>query len=75
MTKPKYLPTIKEGNKVPNTIYMDLHTRRKVSLLYLVKDQLIYLSEPWLTKPSEGVSGHPVRTPFAGATEPGIYIG
>ena len=30
---------------------------------------------PWLTKPSEGVSGHPVRTPFAGMTEPGIYIG
>ena len=30
---------------------------------------------PWLTKPSEGVSGHPVRTPFAGTTEPGIYIG
>ena len=47
MTKPKYLPTIKEGNKVPNTTYMDLHTRRKVSLLYLVKGQLcqlIYLS-------------------------------
>ena len=53
---------------------MNLYTKRKVSLLYLVKDQLIYLSESWLTKPSEGVSGHPVWTPFAGTTEPGIYI-
>ena len=57
MTKLKYLPIIKEGDKVSNTIYIDLHTKRKVSLLYLVKDQLIYLSELWLTKPSEGVSG------------------
>ena len=54
---------------------MNLHTKRKVSLLYLVKGQLIYLSEPWLTKPSEGASGHPVRTSFAGTTEPGTYIG
>ena len=30
---------------------------------------------PWMTKPSEGVSGHPVRMPFAGMAEPGIYIG
>ena len=31
---------------------------------------------PWLTKPSEGASGHPVRTPFAGSTiESRIYIG
>ena len=44
MTKPKYLPTIKEGNKASDTIYMDLHTRRKRNLPYLVKSQLLYLS-------------------------------
>ena len=54
---------------------MDLHTRRKVSLLYLVKGQLINLSKTWLTKPSEGVSGHLVRTSFAGMTELEIYLG
>ncbi|RVX21473.1 hypothetical protein CK203_002115 [Vitis vinifera] len=30
-------------------------------------DSYISLS-PWLTRPSEGASGHPVRMPFAGAT-------
>ena len=44
ITKPKYLPTIKEGNKASGTIYMNLHTKRKVSLLYPEKGQLIYLS-------------------------------
>ena len=29
----------------------------------------LYISlSPWLTKPSEGASGHPVQMPFAGAT-------
>ena len=29
----------------------------------------LYISlSPWLTKPSEGASGHPVRMPFAGTT-------
>ena len=61
----KYLPTIKEAIKASDTIYINLHTRRRESLLYLVKGQLIYLSpKPWLTKPSEGASGHPVRMPF-----------
>ena len=54
---------------------MDLHTRRKVSLLYLVKGQLINLSKTWLTKSSKGVSGHPVHTSFAGTTEPELYLG
>ena len=47
MTSQKVSPplkSIKEGGKAPNTIYKDLHTRRKVSLLYLAKGQLINLS-------------------------------
>ena len=56
----QYLPAIKEAIKTSDTIYINLHTRRRVSLLYLVKGQLIYLSpKPWLTKPSEGASGCP----------------
>ena len=54
---------------------MNLYTKKKVSLLYLVKGQLLYLSKPWLKKPSEDVSGHPVRTPFAGMTEPELDLG
>ena len=34
---------LKRETKLLNTIYMNLHTKRKVSLLYLVKVQLIYL--------------------------------
>ncbi|RVW70662.1 hypothetical protein CK203_059000 [Vitis vinifera] len=30
MTKPKYLPTIKEGNRASGTIYMNLHKRGRV---------------------------------------------
>ena len=42
-----------------NCIYKAFTNKEKVSWLYLVKGQLIYLSlsEPWLTKPSEGASG------------------
>ena len=51
---------------VPLTLYINLHTKRKVISRYLEKGQLIYifLSKPWLTKPSEGASGHPVRMSF-----------
>ena len=50
-------------------IYINLHTKRKVTSWYLVKGQLIYISLwPWLTKPSEGASRHPVRIPFVGIT-------
>ena len=55
----KYLPTIKEGNKTSNTIYTNIHTKGKVSLLYLVKGQLIYLSLTIADKTIEGC----VRTP------------
>ena len=39
---------------------MNLHTKRKVSLLYLVKGQLIYLS---LTMADKTIGGC-VRTPY-----------
>ena len=70
----KYLPAIKEAIKASDTIYINLHTRRRVSLLYLVKGQLIYLSpKPWLTKPLEG--GCP-NAFFAGiTTESRTYFG
>ena len=58
MTSPKYLPTIKEGNKASGTIYMNLHTKRKVSLLYLKKaNWLISLSM------ADKTIGGYVRTP------------
>ena len=49
-------------------LYINLHTERKVSWRYLVKSQLIISLQPWLTKPSEGASGHLVRMSFAGIT-------
>ena len=59
----KYLPTIKVGNKAPDTIYTNLHTKGKMSLLYLVKGQLIYLS---LTMAEKTIRGC-VRTPHPDA--------
>ena len=59
---------------VPLKLYIYAFTRRRKgspgNLLRPSKRPTdIYLSFlPWLTKPSEGVSGHPVRMPFAGIT-------
>ena len=44
MTSQKISPTNKEGGRASVTIYMNLYTKRKVSLLYLVKGQLLNLS-------------------------------
>ena len=54
---------------VPLQLYIYAFARRRkgsplVTFWYLVKGQLIYIFLwPWLTKPSEGASGHPVRMP------------
>ena len=53
---------------------MNLHTKRKVSFVIPNKRSTDLSLESWLTKPSEGVSGYLVRTPFAGTIEPGICI-
>ena len=44
MTNQNIFLPLKRETKLLNAIYMDLHTKRKVNLLYLVKDQLIILS-------------------------------
>ena len=52
------------------TLYKDLHTRRKVSLLYLEKGQLLDLFIM-----ADKIIGGCVRTSFAGTTEPELYLG
>ena len=72
--KPKSPPLIKEGGRVSDTIKRNLHTRKKVSLLYLVKGQLPNLLNLSRYMADKTIGGC-VRTPFAGTTEPKIYLG
>ncbi|RVW53310.1 hypothetical protein CK203_088509 [Vitis vinifera] len=64
----KYLLTINEKNSTPEAVYISLHSKKKGSpgnlLIPRKRSTDLYLSlSPWLTKPSEGASGHPVRMP------------
>ena len=70
------LPLKRETKLLIRHIYIYEPSHKEKGKLAISSKKLIdYSLSPWLTKPSEGVSGHPVRTPFAGTTEPGIYIG
>ena len=65
--KPKSLPTIK-GDKAPGTI-KDPHTVKEGKHFFLKRRTQVRISKcqsKKLTKPSESVSGPPVRTSFAG---------
>ena len=65
----KYLLTINERNSTLGTIYKPSHEEEGNLLIHNKRPIDLYLPLlPWLTKPSEGASGHPVRMPFAGIT-------
>ena len=61
----KYLPIINERNSTLGTIYKPSHEEEGDLLIPSKRPTDLYLPlQPWLTKPSEGASGHPVRMPF-----------
>ena len=65
----KYLPAINERNSTPGTIYKPSHEEEGNLLIPNKRPTDLYFPLlPWLTKPLEGASGHPVRMPFAGIT-------
>ena len=67
---------LKRENKASDTIYIYEPSHKEEGKLVIPSKRPTDLSLlPWLTKPSEGVSGHPVRMPFVGTIESKIYIG
>ena len=72
MTSQKVVPPLK-GGRTSDTIKGP--SRKKESKLFHSEKRVANWSlEQWLTKPSEGVSGHPVRTSFAGLAEVGTIL-
>ena len=69
MTNIKYLLAINERNSTPEAVYICLRMKKKGwspgNLLIPSKRPTDLYSSlwPWLTKPSEDASGHPVRMP------------
>ena len=70
----KYLLTINERNSTPEAVYIKPSDKEEGDppgnlLIPSKRPTDLYPSLwPWLTKPSEGASGHLVRMPFAGIT-------
>ncbi|RVX19501.1 ABC transporter G family member 36 [Vitis vinifera] len=63
---------VSDSHSTPEAVYICLRTKKKGSpgnlLIPSKRPTDLYSLLPWLTKPSEGASGHPVRMPFAGTT-------
>ena len=77
MTTQNISPPLKKNQSFWYYIYQPSHKEEgKLAIPSKRSTDLSPSLWPWLTKPSEGVSGHPIRTPFAGGTTKSrTYIG
>ena len=72
MTNQKVVPPLK-GGRTSDTIKEPLR-KEEGKISDSEKRVVDWSPEQWLTKPSEGVSGHPVRTSFVGLAEAGTIL-